>query len=175
MRLFRLGLVACLAAALLGCSKDRRGNVTGAVSYKDQPVKAGTIYFVYEQAGQYQAEIKSDGTYQFMDVPTGAVKVVIQNEMFNPEQRPVSYTQKQKQLSGGYGKGLKEYDAQMGRGTAVDKRAAAQQGPGLSKEKKEELAKVYVKLPKKYTSEKSTPLTYTVETGRQTKDLNLTD
>jgi hypothetical protein len=62
----------------------------------------------------------------------------------------------------------------MGRG-GPDKKAPEQQPPGLSKEKKAELAKVYVKLPKKYSSEKTTPLTYTVDTGRQTKDLALTD
>jgi hypothetical protein len=173
MRVFRIGLVACFAAALLACSSVKRGSVTGAVTYKGQQVKAGTVYFIYEQGGQYQAEIKSDGTYQFMDVPTGEVKVLVETETFNPEQRPQSYTQKQKQIAKGYGKTMKEYDAAMGRGGGEKK--DADQPPGLSKDKKEELAKVYVKLPKKYASEKTTPLTYTVETGRQTKDLALTD
>jgi hypothetical protein len=174
MRLLRIGLVAGFAAALLACSGLKRGSVTGAVSYKGQPVKAGTVYFFYEQSGQYRAEIKQDGTYQFTDLPTGEVKVVVDTEPFNPEQRPVSYTQRQKQLSGGYGKGMKEYDAMMGRGGDKDKKGADQPA-GLSKEKKEELAKVYVKLPKKYSDEKTTPLTYTVETGKQTKDIALTD
>jgi hypothetical protein len=173
MRAFRIALVACFAAALLACSSLKRGSVTGAVTYKDQPVKAGTVYFVYEQGNQYRAEIKSDGTYQFMDVPTGEVKVFVDTEPFNPEQRPQSYTQKQQKLAQGYGKSLKEYDAKMGKGGPDNK--SADQPPGLSKQKKAELAKVYVKLPKKYASEKTTPLTYTVETGRQTKDLNLTD
>ncbi len=173
MRAFRFGLVACLVAGILACSQSRRASVTGAVSYKGQPVKAGTVYFVYDEGGQYTADLMPDGTYQFMDVPTGNVKVVVSTEAFNPEQRPQSYTQKQKQVSGGYGKSMKEYDAKMGRG-GPDKKGADQPA-GLSREKKEELAKVYVKIPKKYASEKDTPLTYTVETGKQVKDLNLTD
>jgi hypothetical protein len=172
MRVFRIGLVAGLAAVLLGCSSAKRGSVTGAVSYNGQSVKAGTVYFLYDEGGRYQAEIKSDGSFQFMDVPTGGVKVLVDTETFNPEQRPQSYTQKQKQLSQGYGKSMKEYDAAMGRGG--DKKAADQPA-GLSKEKKAELAKVYVKLPKKYAGEKTTPLTFTVEPGKQVKDLNLTD
>jgi hypothetical protein len=173
MRAFRLGLVACLAAALLACSSGNRGSISGTVTYKDQPVKAGTVYFFYEQGGQYRAEIKSDGTYQFTDVPPGEVKVVVDTEPFNPEQRPLIYTQRQKQIAKGYGKGMKEYDAAMGKGGGDKK--AADQPAGLSPEKKAELAKVYVKLPKKYTDEKTTPLTYTVGPGRQTHGLNLTD
>ena len=101
-------------------------------------------------------------------------EVVVKTEAFNPEQRPLSYTQQQKRLSQGYAKSLSEYDALMGKGRG-EKKGAAPEAPGLPKEKKEALAKVYVKIPKKYTSEKTTPLTYTVEPGRQVKDFDLTD
>jgi hypothetical protein len=172
MRAFRIGFVVCLAAALLGCSRSgKRASVTGTISYKGQPVKAGTVYFLYEQGGQYQSDLKPDGSYQLMDVPTGNVKVLVETETFNPEQKPLSYQQQQR--SKGYGKGLSEYDALMGKGPGGKKDAAAT--AGLSKDRKEALAKVYVKIPQKYASEKTTPLTYTVERGSQVKDFDLSD
>jgi hypothetical protein len=173
MRTFRLALVACVAAGALACSQSNRGSVTGTVTYHGQTVKAGAVHFVYEQGGQYLSGIKSDGSYEFMDVPTGNVKVLVDTETFNPEQRPQSYTQKQQQMSKGYGKEMQEYNKMMGRG-GKDKQGDAP-GQPLSKEKKEALAKVYVKIPRKYAGEKTTPLTYTVGSGRQTRDLDLTD
>ena len=176
MRGIRIGFVVCLAAGVVGCSPSKRASVTGTFTYNGQPLKAGTVYFFYEQGGQYKSDLKSDGSYQFMDVPTGDVKVLVENEAFNPDQRPMVYSQKQKQIAQGYGKGLKEFDAAMGKGGKDKKdKQGAPQPAGLSAERKAELAKVYVKLSKKYASEKTTPVTYTVTPGRQTKDFNLTD
>jgi hypothetical protein len=107
-----------------------------------------------------------------MDVPTGNVKVTVLTESLNPEQKPLNYSQKAAGMEKGYGKGMAEYNSQMGRG---EKKGAAGEGPGLSPEQKEALVKVYVKLPKKYSSEATTPLTYTVGRGSQTKDFDLTD
>jgi hypothetical protein len=175
MRAFRVGFIVCLAGAVLGCSaSSQRASVTGTITCKGQPVKAGTVFFYYEQGGTYQAELKPDGYYQFMDVPTGNVKVVVKTEAFNPEQKPLSYTQQQKQFAKGYGKGLSEYDAMMGKGRG-EKKEAAPAAAGLPKEQKEALAKVYVKLDPKYASEKTTPLTYTVERGRQVKGFDVSD
>ena len=67
-----------------------------------------------------------------------------------------------------------QWRAVMAKNRAAKKDAAAE-APPLPQERKEALAKVYVKIPKKYASEKTTPLTYTVEPGRQVKDFNLTD
>jgi hypothetical protein len=175
MRAFHVRFIAwaCLAAAVLGCSGAKRGSVTGTVTYKGQPVKAGTVYFYHDEGGTYQSELKPDGSYQFMDVPTGSVVAVVNNEMFNPDQKPVSYTQQQKQFAKGYGKGLSEYDAKMGKGGGEKKEAAA--GASLPKEQRDALAKVYVKLPTKYANSRTSPLTYTIERGRQVKDLELSD
>jgi hypothetical protein len=172
MRVFRIGFVVCLAAAVLGCTQ--KTSVTGTITYKGQPVKAGTVYFLYEQGGQYQSDLKPDGSYQFMDVPAGNVRVLVDTETFNPEQKPLSYSQQQRKVSQGYAKSMNEYDQAMGRGGGEKKDAAAA-APGLSKEQKEALAKVYVKIPKNYASEKTTPLTYTVERGPQVKTFDLSD
>jgi hypothetical protein len=165
-------MLICLTATGIGCSRTGpRASVTGTVKYKNEPVKAGTVYFVYEQGGMYQCDLKPDGSFQFMDVPTGNVKVVVQTETFNPDQKPQSYTQKQKDVAKGYGKNMKEYDERMGKGAGESKDASS----GLSKEQKEALAKVYVKIPEKYRNESTTPLTYTVDRGRRVKDFDLSD
>jgi hypothetical protein len=175
MRLFHLSCLVCFTAAVLGCSRsDPRGSVKGTVTYQGNPIKAGTVYFYFEQGGRYQAELKSDGSYQLMDVPTGNAKVLVDNEPFNPDQKPVLYTTRQKQIASGYGKNMSEYDARMGKAGAK-KDAPPEEGQPLSPEKRAELAKVYVKIPKKYTSDSTTPLTYTVERGRQVKNFELSD
>jgi hypothetical protein len=181
MLLFRIGVAAGLAAAVIGCSSSNSpGKVRGTISYKGQTVKAGTVYFMFEQGGQYRSEIKPDGSYQFTDLPTGEAKVVVDTEPFNPDQKPQVYGQKAQQYAKGMAKSMKEYDATAGRGehaggNAEGEKKSSAPAAGLSKEKKEELAKVYVKLPKKYTVESSTPLRYTVERGSQTKDFDLPD
>jgi hypothetical protein len=180
MLTLRTGLIVGLATAIVGCSPTiSPGKVRGTITYKGQTVKAGTVYFVYEQGGQYRAEIKSDGSYQFSDLPTGDVVVVIENEVFNPDQKPQVYGQKAQQYSKGMAKSISEYDATAGKDHAGGKAEGENKGsapaPGLSKEKKDELAKVYVKLPKKYTNNKTSPLTFTIERGSQTKNFDLTD
>jgi hypothetical protein len=165
-------MLICLTAAFFGCSPaGPRASVTGTVRYNNQPVKAGTVYFVYEQGGMYQCDLKSDGSFQFMDVPIGNVKVVVQTETFNPDQKPQSYTKKQKDVAKGYDKNMKEYDERMGKGGGENKDAATV----LSKEQREALAKVYVRIPEKYRNETTTPLTYTVDRGRRSKDFDLSD
>jgi hypothetical protein len=167
MFLLRAGLLVGFALAVVGCtSSSAPGKVRGTVTCNGQTVKAGTVYLMYDEGGQYRAEIKSDGSYQFTDLPIGKVVAVVDNQAFNPEQKPQVYGQKQKQIAKGVAKNINEYDAAMGKGG---------EGPGLAKEKKDELAKVYVKIPKKYTSEKTSPLAFTVARGSQTKDLELTD
>jgi hypothetical protein len=178
MFVLRLGLVAALAAAVAGCSQSRpSATVKGTFRYKGQPIPAGEVYFVFADGGQYNANLKSDGSYTFGDIPTGTVKVFLDTEGFNPEQKPVSY----QAAKGGYatkmGKNYREYDAVVGKGDHPGGKAGGgkAEGPGLTKEQKEDLAKKYVKIPKQYTSEKTTPLTFTVERGSQTKDFDLTD
>jgi hypothetical protein len=175
----RIGLFLGLALALVGCSKPGASSrVTGVVTYKGQVVPAGELYFVYDEGGQYNTALKPDGSYQFVDVPAGAAKVLIDTEGFNPDQKPKSYTQK-----GGYaskmGKNLREYDAVVGKGdhpggTAGGKAAESPTGT-LTKEQRDALAKQYVKIPRKYASEKTSTLTVTVDWGAQVKNFDLTD
>lgn len=174
MRAFRIAVVACLAAAVLGCG-SRRASVTGTITYKGQPVKAAAVYFYFDQGGMYPCDLHPDGTYEMTDIPTGPVKVVVDNAAWDPEQKPATQSQYQQRMAKGYNKEMNEYDARMGRGGAATKKEEGLAAPGLSKEKKEELAKLYVKIPKKYANDKTTTLWFTVEGGGQTKNFDLTD
>jgi hypothetical protein len=170
----RIGLFLGLAVAVVGCSRPGASSrVTGTVTYKGQPVKAGQIMLAYEQGGKYEAALQSDGRFQFIDLPVGTVKVFIDNRAYDPDQRPPSYSQQGKKIASGMSKGYSEYDRKVGGGEKAGSKG--DDGVALSKGKREELSKVYVKLPKQYTTEKTTPLTFTVESGRQTKDFDLTD
>src|SRR5581483_11518923 len=112
MLLLRIGLAAGLTAAVLGCSSSvAPGRVRGTISYKGQLVKAGTVYFMYEHGGQYRAEIKPDGSYQFTDLPVGEAKVVIDTEPFNPDQKVQVYNQQSQQYAKGMAKSISEYNA----------------------------------------------------------------
>lgn len=174
--LCRIGLFLGLAVAVVGCSRPGASSrVTGTVTYKGQPVKAGQLMLAYDQGGKYEAALQSDGRYQFIDVPVGTVKVFIDNRAYDPDQRPPSYSQQGKKIASGMSKGYSEYDRKVGGGEKAGGGKKGEDGVALSKEKRDELAKVFVKLPKQYTAEKTTPLTFTVESGRQTKDFDLTD
>lgn len=160
---------AALAVGIAGCNTDHTGpssKLTGKVSYNGQPVKAGSMWLIFDQ-GKYNCPIRDDGSYSFLDIPNGTAKVVIDTEPFNPDQRPPVY---QKAVAAKQNKMYGEYDRAMGKATEEDVRS-----PGLSKAEKEKLAKVYVKLPKKYTSEKTTDATVNVLQGEQVKDIELTD
>src|SRR5262245_36517548 len=111
MFVLRLGLVVALAAAVAGCSQSRpSATVKGTFTYKGQPIPAGVVYFMFDEGGQYNAALQPDGSYKFTDVPLGAVKVFLDTEGFNPEQKPVSYAAKGVYASK-MGKNLREYDA----------------------------------------------------------------
>ncbi|MBX9578760.1 MAG: carboxypeptidase-like regulatory domain-containing protein [Gemmataceae bacterium] len=167
-----------LVAALAGCSKSGASStVTGRVLYKGEPVKAGIVYFKSDQ-GEYYAQLRDNGTYTFNNLPTGTFTVVVDNETWNPEQKQQDYVKSKagKKISAGMAKGFSEYDKMVGGGAMAGKGGAAEDTTtGPSKEVKEELTRLYVKLPKKYSHPKTSGLSYTVVGGEQTKDFELTD
>jgi hypothetical protein len=75
---FTVAGVAVLVFSLAGCG-EQRAKVSGKVTFKDQPVPGGTVFFVSEDGLKNdRAEIKSDGTYSSSNVPYGKVKVAVQ-------------------------------------------------------------------------------------------------
>jgi len=148
----RLFLILPLASLflVLGC---RRGNpnapvsVTGKVSYKGQPVTAGTLVFHTDSNAAYPGTINSDGTYAAHQIPSGPMVVTIETESANPGRKMATY-------GGGKGKGML--------GPMPEGRTASSGG-------------AYVKIPSKYADKKTSPLKVTLTDGKQTHDFELTD
>jgi hypothetical protein len=83
-----------LAAALLlvgGCSQQDR--VAGRVTFGGAPVKGGFVTFIGPDNRRRTADINGDGEYQFLDHPSGTVKVGVAGVVADPSKstaaRPV--------------------------------------------------------------------------------------
>jgi hypothetical protein len=89
-------LPAILVLAL-GCTTTTTPcQVSGKVSYKDQPVTAGNISFHAQQADgtpgpQHTFPINPDGTYSGYDLPPGDMKVTIETESANKDRKMPVY------------------------------------------------------------------------------------
>jgi hypothetical protein len=168
---FRLGLFVLLALVLAaGCHRTNApSKVSGKVTYKGQPVKAGNIIFHSEDSGSYPASLNQDGTYEIVDVPMGAMTVTVETEFLNPDKRTPGYPG-----MGGLRSGVGQGAA---KGAAMDKeRVAAERKAGVGGPlSKEDMAARYVKVPLKYGLPRSSPLKVTLEAGKQVKDFDLTD
>lgn len=152
----RIGLVALLGLStslfLAGCGSSKKGGakVSGKVTYAGRPVTGGHITFTPPEGTPYQGSINADGTFAFSGVPTGDMKVSIDTEYL-------------KSAQSGYN-------------------MPAGAPPELAAKMQAEKAKLpqdtgptYMKIPQKYASVTSTPLTCKIEAGSQTKDFELTD
>jgi hypothetical protein len=62
-----------LALAVSGCG--RGGQVSGTVSYRDQPLPDGTVMLLASDGRVYDGQIQSDGTFRIAAVPAGPAKV----------------------------------------------------------------------------------------------------
>ena len=94
-------LAALLGVAVVGCGPDKPKlvTVTGKVVFKNEPLTAGSIWFVPDSGNAYQGEkpscqLQLDGsftmrTYPFGDgVPPGAYKVMLSPELANRIKKP---------------------------------------------------------------------------------------
>ena len=75
-RFFPAVVLALLALAFSGCGQ-RKGKVTGKVSYKGEAVPSGTVAFYGKGDAVSSAPIGPDGTYQATEVPLGEVKITV--------------------------------------------------------------------------------------------------
>jgi hypothetical protein len=64
-----------LALALTGCG--RVGQVSGKVSYRDQPVPDGTVMLLASDGRVYDGQIQADSTFAIAAVPAGVAKVSV--------------------------------------------------------------------------------------------------
>ena len=140
----------------LGCS---RGNVhapakvSGRLTYKGQPIKAGKMQLHAEDGTVFEAQISPDGTYSATDVATGELIVTVDTEHLNPGKKApkVSSPDAEKRMK------YSNMRMTQGAGNADDP------------------AEHYTKIPEKYSNPKTSPVTLELSAGRQVKDIDLTD
>ena len=70
------GLLFGFAIILIAGCGGGKGNVTGKVSYKGQPLPYGNVQFS-TSGGAFVSEIASDGSYSISGVPTGSAKITV--------------------------------------------------------------------------------------------------
>jgi len=171
MRKVQLGLFGTLAFVLVaGCTGGRTqsfGKISGKVTYKGQPVKAGNVVFHSDSQGNFSGPLLIDGTYEVADVPPGAMTVTVENEFLNPDKKTPNYPGR---MPGGQGGKAEKMDLERMKGEKANMTPG-----GFGPMSKEEMAARYVKIPAKYTDPKGTPLTVTISAGRQSHDFELTD
>lgn len=157
--IYRLSLLLPVGLLLvLGCG-EKKGTVarlSGTVKYKGTPVTAGMITFAAkgeggDPSGSYPVPITSDGTYSASQLPAGELVVAIETESANPKNR----------------RSFDQYGG--GKGKEMMKRSPAPEGVGSGPKG------TYVKIPDKYKDPKTSGLTVTVTSGKNTKDFDLTD
>jgi hypothetical protein len=141
-------LLAPVVAVLAGCSG--KGQVSGKVTYKGQPVPAGRVTFVCQSGDNrsISAAIK-DGRYTIADCPSGPVKISV--ETFPPA-------------------GAAKPDASP---PGAPKGITAGFGPSANSESYASPPGQYVQLPARFANPDKSDLSYTVTAGKQDHDLDL--
>ena len=169
LSVFCPAFVVVLVLIAAGCSGDKKTKITGKVTYKNEPLKGGSIYMFDNAGASYSCPIQNDGTYLVTDIMPGSYSVTVETESINPDNKGTSPTEvKSGQNAGMVGKNAKmqgEYAKQMG---------LAGGGPGGGPSR-EDLLKNYVKIPKKYATKETANLKVEVLSGITTKDIPLTD
>src|SRR5262249_38770776 len=118
-----------------------------------KPLRGGNVMFFPDGGGSYSSPISPDGTYEITDVPIGTMAVAVETESVNP------------------GTKIPVYGGDVGAKQKAERtRVEGKGGAGFKAQGGE-----YRKIPQKYTNPKTSPLTVTLEAGRNVKELNLTD
>ena len=144
LRSTALGSFIVLCAALSGCGASK-GDITGKVKYKDQPLPYGSVQFKTSTGAAFASEIAADGSYTIKGVPAGTVEVEI--ACVDPAMAEFMRAQAMKSRT-------PEALKSGGKPIEIDE----------SK---------YKKIPDKYSNSKTSGLTYDVVGGQQTKDFDL--
>jgi hypothetical protein len=155
MTRLRLAILFLLVCAMVGCSSGNSavpGSIAGKITYKGQPVKGGTMKFFGTDGVGYDAKILPTGAYSATDIPIGELVVTVDTESLKPKDIVP--------------KG-KDADARM------KMAGGGQKAPEDRIVYKPE--DLYVQIPAKYGTPKTSPLKVTVSKGRNTQDFDLTD
>ena len=148
MRRFQMISLVLFLGALAGCGwgETLGVGVSGAVTYKGQPINGATLLLYPTTAGQgaeVSIPVTQEGTFRTADVPLGDYKIVVQANPGDP---------------GPSTKGMTP--AQM---AEMKEKLAQLKTPAT------------IKYPDKYKSKEKTDLTVTIAKGEQTLTLELKD
>jgi hypothetical protein len=151
--------VLLLLPFVAGCSRpaEQQGEVSGKVTYRGKPLPGGRITFVGAKGYTGAAVISLQGEYH-LKAPLGEVHIGVFNQMLN-KNNPDS----QKMAS--FIRGKKEFMKQRAKSDEKSQPATAN----------EEVIGTYVKIPARYADPTTSGLTYTVQSGSQTHDVELAD
>jgi hypothetical protein len=172
-----------LAAAVAGCGGEKRVAVSGKVTVGGKPLTGGSIRFVSvaDPNRSGGGQIKADGTYEVPDAPVGECKVTIDNSHLDPAANKTSGLPGM-MGKGGAGPGMKGMPAGPGMATGPKEADKAKMGTGpkeadvasdMNAGKAEHAAEKFIKLDPSFAKVESTPLTFTVEKGPNTKDFDI--
>jgi hypothetical protein len=137
-------------------------NVSGTITYRGQPVTAGSVAFYPEEGGMFSYSIGNDGSYSGWGLPAGELVVTVETESINPNPkgRPkATYGGKDKKRKGGNPNEYMEKMKAMGKAPDV---SATTTG-------------AYVRIPAKYAEKNKSPLRATLEKGTNVVNFELTD
>jgi hypothetical protein len=70
--------LALLALVAAGCAKHAVTTVKGKVTFGNQPVEQGTVYFVASDNAKGQAALGDGGVYTMTDAPVGEVRIGVE-------------------------------------------------------------------------------------------------
>jgi hypothetical protein len=146
-------LFLLFAVALLGCGGKNSvapAKVSGSLTYKGQPITAGTMAFHTPEGVAYAAQISADGTYSAEDLPEGDLVVTVSTEHLNPAKKSAA-----------------------GTGKDSEKRTKMMQSREQPKGEAVVPKEPYLKIPEKYSNPKTSTLTVTLKSGRQVHNVDL--
>jgi hypothetical protein len=87
-----------LAAGCSGSKATNSASISGKLSYKGDPIKAGVMQFHTQEQGVYAATINPDGTYTATQLPIGTVVVTVETESINPNRKQTNYGRGKNQM-----------------------------------------------------------------------------
>lgn len=148
----RIVAVLVLALGIAGCGPGK-GDVTGVVTYKGQPLQSGQVIFLPEGTAMMATEIGADGRYSLAGVPEGTAKIGVSVV-------DSGVTQHYRDMSAA--------------GHSKATRGGSKDGPTPTTPKKGQPApKQFTLIPAKFGDPNGSGLTYEVKSGSQTHNIEL--
>jgi hypothetical protein len=157
-RVLVFGLLLCGLLALAGCGPDykARGTVKGKVTTGKQLLTTGTVVFHNSNGITSTAHIDTEGNYTMNDAPVGDVRITVTVNV-----PPPMMSKKIGPFAGPAGKAVKGMESKDPEGV----------NPGIAIMGK--MPDKIVRIDDKYSNPDTSGLTYKVERGEHTYDIEL--